>query len=238
MVVKGERKTMRTKWREEKERMKGMTRRQKLDHLWTYYKEFLWIASVVLLLVIATITSLINVIFRERVVTGIMVNISIEQRAMNYLGEEFHDKLGARDYWDKVNIEYTSFDPVEEIAGDEMSYYASMTIINEVSAETLDYMILDKIAMEYYIQREVYMDLREFFSAEELAKLEAEERLIYAREEEAEEAWVVAVDITDIPFIKDNLTGEFQVYFALAGNTERIEECHKVWQHMQDWKTP
>ena len=157
MVVKGERKSMRTKWKEEKARMQGMTRKEKLDHLWTYYKEFLWIAGVVLLLLVGFISSGINMLFRENIVTGMMVNISFDQRGYNYLESGYHEKIGAREYWDKVKLEYMAFDPVQELAGDEQSYYASMAVINEVSAKILDYMILDKPAMEYYITQDVYI---------------------------------------------------------------------------------
>ena len=89
--------------------------------------------------------------------------------------------------------------------------------------------------MEYYITQDVYMDLREFFTQEELDQFAAEDRLVYAQEEGSEDKWVIAVEITDIPFIQDNLKSDSRVYFALAGNTEKLDTCRDMWQHILDW---
>lgn len=222
-------------WAQEKARMADMTAKQKIDHLWTYYKDYLWVAAVVVILIAAMISSTIN-LSKNVVVTGILVNITFEQEGMNYLGEGYHTKIGADPFWDKVNTEYTAFTSLTDEANSEQNYYAAMTVVAEVSAKKLDYMILDKLGMEFYISQSVYMDLRNFFTEEELAAFEAENRLIYAQEEGTDETWIVAVDITDLPFIQDNLTCEGPVYFALAGNTEKLDVCRDIWNHILAWE--
>jgi hypothetical protein len=82
----------------------------------------------------------------------------------------------------------------------------------------------------------VYLDLREFFTPEELEELGS--RVIYARQEdEAEEdRWAVAVDISDLPFIKENMGDKTQFYFALSGSTQRKEICRDMWNYLHAWK--
>ena len=170
-------------WAQEKERMAGMTFLEKLDHIWTYYREYLWIVVVAVILIAAIITSTINLIFKDQVVTGIAVNITFEQAGYNYLTEDYAEELGVNPRWEEVKLEYTAFGSLADQSNSEQNYYAAMTVVGEVGAKMLDYIILDKDGMEFYITQGVYMDLREFFTEEELAQLKAEDRLIYATEE-------------------------------------------------------
>ncbi len=229
--------SVRVTWKDEKENMKGMTFREKVDHLWTYYKEYLWIGAVVLLLLVGVVTSVINAVFRETIVTGINVNVHMEQAGMNYLSKDYHAKIGARDFWDKVSLEYTQFDPLQEVAGDEDDYYASQAIYNKVAAEIIDYFIMDRTVMDYFTSMDIFMDLREFFTPEELAQLDAEGRLQYAREEgkPEEETWVVAVDITNTQYIKDNSNLGADVLFAVAINAPNPDQCREIWNHINAW---
>ena len=219
----------------EKERMKPMTGKERAEHLWMYYSEYLWIVGVVVILVGAMITSVFNLLTKETVVTGIMVNFTITQEGHNYLAEDYAEKIGAKEGRELVNLEYTVFDLMSDASASEQSYYAAMTVVAEVSAQKLDYILLDKAGMEFYITQSVYMDLREFFTPEEIAQFAAEERLIYAQEEGSEDKWVVAVDITELPFVQDTITSEGPIYFALSGSAQHVEQCHGIWEHINAW---
>ena len=241
-----------------RDEMKPMTWKQRVDHIWTYYKEY--IGLVVLLIVITT--GLISSMFQAQdrknaLVTGIMVNIMIDQEARDYLSLGYAEYLGVEDK--KVNLENTDFSDLNEDPSEE-NYNASMIIINEVSAKMLDYMILDKLAMEFYTAQEVYMDLREFFTLEELQKFAENKQLVFCLEEDTaaglsqEElydlqmraltaegqnikgCWPAAVKITDMPYIKNNVLNEDDIYFALAGSSERILEVRSLWEYMNAWK--
>jgi len=215
--------------------LKPMTWPERLDHCWTYGKEYLWIAAVVIILLGAMVTTTLNW-FRESVVTGIMVNLTIEQEGVNYLSSDFEEKIGIDGYWKEARMEYTAFSSMTAESQTEQNYYAAMTVYAEVAAKKLDYMILDKTGMEFYINQDVYMDLAEFFTEEEIAGFEAENRLIYAQEEDTDVRWIAAVDITNTAYIQDNLRSEGPIYFALAGNTEHKEACRDIWEHIHQWQ--
>ena len=224
-------------WDKLKEQLAPMSWKERIDHLWTYYKEYLWVAAVVVILVAAMISSAIN-LSKDILVTGMMVNLTIEQRGYNYLSEDYAEKIQADPTWEVVKLEYTVFDPLSDQANSEQNYYAAMTVVAEVSAQKLDYLLLDKAGMEFYIGQDVYMDLREFFTEEELAAFEKEDRLIYAQEEGVDHKWVAAVDITDTAFIRDNVTSEGPIYFALSGSTQHKETCRDMWEHINGWQSP
>ena len=226
---------LKTGWDAEVERMKPMTGKERLEHLWMYYSEYLWIVAVVVILLGAVIGSTINLLTKTNVVTGIMVNFTITQEGHNYLAEDYAEKIGAKEGRELVNLEYTVFDLMSDASASEQSYYAAMTVVAEVSAQKLDYILLDKAGMEFYITQAVYMDLRNFFTEEEIAQFAAEDRLIYAQEEGETDKWVVAVDITDLAFVQDTVTSEGPIYFALSGSAQHIDQCRGIWEHINAW---
>lgn len=212
--------------------LKPMTWKQRLDHIWTYYKEYMWLAGVGLLVVCAIISSAINA-NKDVLVSGIMVNISIEQEGYDYLQSDYLRDLGGKGN-QVVELEYTNFSSLEDPTSTEDNYAAFMLVIGRVSGGYLDYMILDQFGMEYYIPQDVYLDLREFFTEEELKEMGS--KVIYAREEGQTESYPVAIDITDVPFIAENVGTEEKTYFALSGSTKRPEMCRDVWNRIHAWK--
>lgn len=219
-------------WEKEKERLKPMTTAQRIDHLWTYYKEYLMVVAVLLLVVIAVISSIINA-GKETVVSGKMVNISISQEGYNYMSADYAEDLGINEKKQEVFLSYSQFSSLSDAANTEQNYNAAMTLIAEVSAQMLDYMIMDKAAMEFYVSQDVYMNLREFFTQEELDQLG--ETLVYAQEEGSDEKWIVAVDITDTAYVQRNVTSEGKVYFALSGSSQHPEMCRDAWERINNW---
>ena len=254
-----------------REEMKPMSFKERVDHIWTYYKEYIGLIALLLFITTGLITSMFRA-NKEVIITGIMVNVAVDQEGMNYLVEDYASSHGIKDA-DKVKLEYTTFHDLETNASEE-NYTAAMLVIAEVSAKKLDYMILDQLGMEFYSGQEVYLDLRDFFSTEELKILMEEKKLSFCIEEETllemtkeleglpeeekkqrtEEVldklrweclenteitgcWPAAVKITDLPYVKDNfIIVEGDVFFALSGSTEKLEEVRKVWNHIHGWK--
>lgn len=213
--------------------LKPMSWKQRIDHIWTYYKEYIGLFALFAFVTTGLIASSIQA-QKETVITGMMVNITIEQEGFNYLSEDYAEKLQlGKDQ--QVALEYTSFADLETSA-DEANYYAAMTVVVEVAAARLDYMILDKLGMEFYTGQEVYMDLSKVFTEEELAEFAEKDLLVYCMEEEEQIPWPAAIKITDLPYIKDNVTSQGDVYFALGGSSERYEEIRAVWEYINAWQ--
>lgn len=219
------------------EEMKPMTFAQKVDHLWTYYKEYLVVVALVGIFLCAgfTVIKAQNV---ETLVSGMMVNISISQEGYDYLSVDYLEKLGGVEGKQKAELDYTNFSSLEDPTNSEDNYSSMLILLARVSGGMLDYMILDKFAMEYYIVQDVYLDLREFFTPEEIEELG--DKLITARQEDETEAWAVAVDITDLPFVQDNIRLEDEddrIYFALSGNPARPDMCRDAWNYIHAWES-
>lgn len=217
--------------------LKPMTFRQKCEHLWMYYKEWLVVVFIICMGICLAAT-VIGEQQKEYLVSGMMVNIYIDQEGMDYLTKDYAAYLGATSKNQVAAMDYTNFgDPLDPENG-ENSYYASMILPSRVTGAMLDYMLLDKFAMEYYILQDLYMDLRDFFTEEELAQLDAEKRIVYAQEEGSLDRRPIAVIITDLPFIQEYVAPaeDEDIYFCLSGSSPRPEMCRNVWNYLHAWK--
>lgn len=215
--------------------MKPMTFWEKVDHLWTYYRIYIWVFLMAMVPVMI-LGMYINQQSKEVLVNGMMINVNIDPLGVTYLTSDYAHELGAKDGKQLVQLDYVEFgDPLDPENG-LASYETSMMLISRVSDGLLDYMVLDKFAMEHYIVWEVYMDLREFFTQDELAALAAEDKLIYAQQDGQEERWPIAVDISDTAYAKAYVRGDGKTYFALSGSTSRAEMCRNIWERINNCK--
>jgi hypothetical protein len=215
--------------------LKPMTWRQRIDHLWTYYKETL-IGVAILAITLSVLFTIMTSQAQETVVGGIVVNTSLHPDALAYMTDEYKEEIAPNDKNKLVKLEYTHFGDLMDVENGENSYYSSMILTARVSGGMLDYMILDKFAMEFYITQEVYLDLREFFTEEELAELDAQNKVIYAMQEGETERWPIAVDVSEMPFFKEYVTSEGETYFALSGFVRSLDTCRDVWNRLNNWK--
>lgn len=214
------------------EELKPMSWPKRIDHIWTYYKEVIGLALLAIVLVVGFVSSFIDA-NKVNLINGMMVNITMEQEGYNYLTQDFAAKVATQED-EEVTLEYTEFLSMADPTSGEDNYYAAMTVIAEVSAKKLEYVIQDKLSLEFYLTQEVFMDLQEFFTPEELAQWE--DKLVYGYEEDTGRKWVAAVDITDIPFIRDNVTSEGPIYFSLGGSTEKLPMCREMWEYILAWE--
>lgn len=210
--------------------LKPMTWPERLEHLWNYYKEYLWIAIFVVMLFGVVISFLVRK-NTEVLVSGMLVNIAIEQEGYNYLSTDYFAKLGGEEGKQTVEIDYTNFSSLADPTSSEDNYNKANVLLARVSGRMLDYIILDEFAVRFYASQDVYLDLREVFTEEELSQYE-----IFYAQEEGGEAIPVAIRITECAFVQDNITNEGHTYFALSGSTPRPDACRAVWEYIHAWE--
>lgn len=221
-------------WKKLLEDIKPMTFPEKVDHIWTYYKEYIGVIGLLLFVTVGLVSSMITNILTETVISGAMVNITCAQEAYDYISTDYEEHLGLTGMRN-VRLEYTYFQDMEA-NNDEKDYYAAMGIVAEVAAKKLDYLIMDKMSMAYYAGQEVYMDLSNVFTKEELDAFAQKDLLIYCMEEEEKIPWPAALKINDLPYIKENLTSQGDVYLAFAGSSSKLEEIRAFWEYLNAWE--
>lgn len=216
--------------------LKPMTFKEKLDHLWSYYKEVLLVAGLVVLTICVMVSSIINM-NTETLAYGVLGNVSCSAKGYSYLTEDYFAQITQNPKREQVVLDSIAFEDPALAEDTDMNYQASMRLIALVSAKMVDYMFLDHYTMEFYISDDFYMDLRDLLSQEELEALESD--FIYAQPETFDEMFPVAIDVTELPYVKENIrTGDedTRVYLAFAANTQRPETCLQIWERVKAWQ--
>ncbi len=218
-----------------REDMAPMTFAQKVDHIWDYYKTYFFVFAVLGMVIIGLLVSVLNK--KEAITSGLMVNLTMSTSGYNYLTEEYYDRIGG-EKGQEVRLDATKFENLSITSDVEVNYNAALTLVARVSGGILDYVLMDQSALEFYINQDVFMDLREFFTEPELEQMS--DRLIQAKIEETGETWIVAVDITDLPFVQENIgtvnEENGRVYFALSGRPPHPENCRDIWNYIHEWQ--
>lgn len=242
------RKSVMPTFRELMEDLKPMTFWEKVDHLWSYYKEFLLIAVVLGLLVAAGISGYINA-NKDYLFNGMMVNISMSQEGYRYLTDDMLERLGTGDPNETIMMDYTNFTDLADPTSTEDNYNASLLFIARVSGGILDCALLDQMAFEFYLTQEAYGDWSTFFTQAELDAMG--DKVIYAMQAEDEVAktedaveddgeeyvrWAAAIDVSDLPFFKEHAPKNEEIYLVLSGNQPDLEAVRAFWDHIHQWE--
>ena len=227
------RKTVTPTLRELLEDLRPMSFTQKLDHLWTYYKEYLLIVFMVVLVVCVTVSGLVNN-SKEVLFKGMMVNINMSQQGYNYLTQDYLQALGGDEDHQKVQMDYTNFTSLADPTSTEDNYTRSLLLIARVSGGMLDCALVDQLAFEFYLTQEVYGDLSTLFTQQELEAMG--DRVIYAMQAEETVRWPVAIDVTELEIFRDTAPDNEKIYLILSGNQPNLEACRDFWNYLHAWK--
>lgn len=220
-------------FRKFKETLKGMTAKQKLEYLWEYYRGVLWTVIALIFCGVVVATCVIN-INTDIIIAGVTVNLDISMKGQEYIAEDFYDlkhKTGKREAVNLSSVYFNSFNTTADI---EYSYNASMSVIAQISAQTLDFIFMNELGMEYYVGQELFMDIRDFLTEEELVQWK--DKLIYAQSEDSDEMYPVALNITETAFASKNLATSDVVYLSFAVNTPRKDTCREFFDYIMKYE--
>lgn len=211
--------------------LKPMTWGQRIDHVWTYYKDIIIVTLVLLIIPISLLLSTIN--NKEVIFGGMVINYDMRKSGVEYLSDDLFVKLDGNPKKQKVNLNANMF---EQYASDiDSNYKAAMSTMGYINAGILDYLIMDEFAMELYIPERIYMDLSLIFTQEELEQFG--DKVIYARPEDSEISTPISLNITDMVFVQDCLNVEdAPVYLSFVGPDENAAQYRAFWDYLIAWE--
>lgn len=225
-------KTLLQKFREGWEKLKPMTWKQRIDHIWTYYRAVFLFAAVAILLPVGLVISLTTK--KDVAFGGMAINVDMRKVGVTYLTDDWFDRIGGDPKKEVAELYANAFDP--ETGDLESTYGVAMSTIARAESKTLDYIIVDQATMEFYIVQEIYMDLSNVFTAEELAAFGQDKVITVTPEDQLEVRMPIAIDITDTAFAKDCLKAKGSIYLAFVGPEERSELYREFWDYLLAWE--
>jgi predicted outer membrane lipoprotein len=230
MVVKGKKLTLKEQWQKLLDELKPMTPKQRMEHLWEYYKWVLGVLLAVACLVSIVVTGIINANM-ETLVEGITLNCKIDDPGCIYLTDGYMAKRGGVPGEQQVGLALRTFENPATSEDPEFNYNVYQSITAMIAASALDYLMMDQTSMELILHPEVMLDLRELFTEEELKAMD--DRVIKLVNEETGEIVPMALDISDSEFYREYMSQQKgKVYLAFAVTTPRKEACRDIWEYI------
>ncbi len=216
--------------------LSGMTFKQKVSHLWTYYK--LWL--IVAVLVVMGLSLVTTMIINKSTVTlcsGMLVNIEMSDEGKAYMHEQYFEQLKKGKGLEKVEFNSCNLYKGGDAETANNNYYAITSLTGLAATGELDYLILDKYAMDYIIPHEIFMDLRQVFTQQELDAMG--NAVVYARSEGTpeDEGIPVAINITNLPYITKTVTIDESdtIFFSFARGSERGLQ-RQIWDRLNNYQ--
>lgn len=206
-----------------------MTRTQKADYLWTYYKWVLVIA-VAVIMVIGIIISCVKNANIEVLYSGAAVNVRITECGETYLTDGWEMVLGGTEEKQRVDFITTYFEREQDSENIEIDSAAAIQITAMVAAQQLDYIIISESELSYY--QSAVSSLETIFDLHQLAKYA--DMTVYL-EDETGNAYPAAIDISDCLFTQKNIAAKGKIYIAFPGNTTRTKRNIEFLEYLFDW---
>ena len=216
--------------------LRPMSWRDRIDHIWTYYKEIILIGAVVIILVASILGNALKPRLEVRM-SGYLANITLSEDGSAYLKEDYLSHLGGSADSQTVILNSTVFGGEGYLTSMEANYNAALAPVLQVTAQEVDYMLLDEVALEFYMNKAFFMDLRQLLNEEELKQLE----LTYYQpvdidEKPVGESYPVAVDITGTAFAQGCAKDAKKVYFVAVANGPNKDDIRNFWEYLNSWK--
>lgn len=202
----------------------SMTWRQRLEHLWTYYK---WVLAVLVclgFLLQIVITSAVNA-NTEVLISGIGINLPLTEDGITCLSDGYLERLGGTK-WQSVQFVNEILDKDNPAMGTEAMYATVVKVSGLTSLGDLDYFLMDTKALEYYSEGDLFLDLRQILTQEELAQLKLVEIGGVPK----------LIDLSGTWFAETHLPDDAPYYLAFTFNTSRTQQCHDLWLYLNSGK--
>ena len=216
--------------------LRPMSWRDRIDHIWTYYKEIILIGAVVIILLASIVGNALKPRLEVRM-SGYLANITLSEDGSAYLKEDYLSHLGGSADSQTVILNSTVFGGEGYLTSMEANYNAALAPVLQVTAQEVDYMLLDEVALEFYLNKAFFMDLRQLLNEEELKQLE----LTYYQPVDIDEkpvggSYPVAVDITGTAFAQGCAKDAKKVYFVAVANGPNKDDIRNFWEYLNSWK--
>lgn len=219
-----EEKTRKEKVREEQSKLKDLSLPKKLEYIWDYYKPHM--AGV--LVIVALIGMLVQIIHNKQMVTELsaaLINAQAETGAVTQLHDEFVEFADLDG--DKQEVILDDGYQIRPESMDQMTMAGETKIMAAVSASSLDVMLMDQEAFDFYVKTDMFLDLRGLFPEEEYGNLPVE--MLLLQEAGTGEAW--GMDVSKSRKLAGIYT-ETPVILGVPSNANNTKNIQKFVQYL------
>ena len=208
--------------------LKRMTWKQRLEHLWEYYKWVLGILAGVLL-VVGLLITMHKGRQIEPVFAGISVNLNLSEEAQKYLTTDMEEFLVTKEN-QLVDHMMTIYGDLADPENAEYHFNLALKVLAMVSGFEVDYIMMDQESFNYYVRQDVFSYLDEVLTQEQIDLFEG--RVVYLQDEDNIQH-PIALDLRDTEFAK--ASGLKTLYIGFPNNTGREYTASEFLDYLLEW---
>lgn len=218
-------------YRNLKEATKGMTPKQKWEHYWTYYKA-VTIAVIIGVILLGMFLYDILKPKAESILDGAAINVTLGDEAYSYVTEGILAPLGA----EEGQIATVTYFHIADMSADHNAAYnydEIMKLTAMIAAQSLDYLLMDEVARDYYLKAANLIDLSSVLTDTQLEAIR--DRLVYQEQEDGSRI-PLAVDLTGTAFAAQCVLADDSLYIGFPGNTGRNDQIYPLLECLINWE--
>ncbi len=210
--------------------LKTMTFGQKVEHIWTNFKEWILIVGSIVLLLTLYLCSVLTA--KDPVLSVYYLNVGQSSSAATVIGQDFLSTVGDPDR-EKVSISSGTYRDSDMYAED--NYTLATQLGAMVSAGTLDVVICDSVGLALCQAMDICLDLQTVLPAQQQEALG--ELLTTGLDSELVQTDIlIAVDISQTVFAAKELVGGGEYYLCLSVTAEHKDNCVKLLEYILNYE--
>lgn len=215
--------------KEERERLKGLSFKKKLEYIWDYYKMELGILLVVLV-IIGLSVQVMKGSGKTTVLSAALINVEkVSGGETLEFSREFSDDLELDEK--KEDISFDDSYVMNMQSDDIMTTACQTKLIAAIQAETLDVMLMPEDVYQHYLKAGAYLNLEEVLGKDFLNQYP--ELVCTGREEGGREDHVYGLKFEENEKL-EALYGKRTVYFAVASGSKNGEYVKRLAEYLME----
>lgn len=220
-------KTLREGLQELSNALKPMGWKDRIIHLWTYYK---WVGFTVLAVAAAISIIVHAVTAKDPLFSGATMNLLLSAEGRTYITDDWKEQL-SDDPKDWVDLaEMITSEDAAMVGQDAVTATLQLSVM--IASGELDYVLMDKETLGPFLEQEAFSDLRKILTEEQLDRLG--NRVLYVSDGTV--SYPAAVEITNTDFAQKCMAYTEAVYIAFPGNTGRTELADDFLEYLLNWQ--
>ena len=210
--------------------LEGLTFEQKIDHIFRYY----WGTLLLVILIPVALGLILSSLLKEKpdlVFSGNVCNVTLTDDGASYLINDWSQLLDMEPGSLQLKLNYSDTQGSAALDVD-----GGMQVLASVAANSLDYLVCDPVAVEFFSIHHALLPLDEILDE---ATLSQWSDCIYTyTDSETGTAYPVALDVTELPFFRNSIQEDSRVYFAFANNDHADPQLLNLFlSHLTAWSS-
>jgi hypothetical protein len=151
------------------------------------------------------------------------------------LQEGYAERIGLQQDKEQVTVHNMQFKNPFTTLDQTYALNVHESVVGLANDRTLDYILFDDVALPFFLDPELLMDLRELYSQQALDAMGS--AVIKLQMPETGEEIPVALDIRDTVFYRQYVVGDKPIYLGFVASSPRVEACKDLWQFLKGGST-